>query len=81
MRRFQMLLDEQLDAALEARALREGVSKAELLREYARERLLARPLTADDPLWSLSGRETGPDNTGDLPGPVSEHSDEVLYGA
>lgn len=75
-----MLLDDELDAALEARAARDGVSKAELLREYARDRLLGRPLTTSDPVWTLPARETGPDDSADLPGPVSEHVDEALYG-
>ena len=79
MRRFQMLLDDELDAALETRAVREGVSKAELLREYARERLLGRPLTASDPLWGLVGSDAGPEDAGDLPGPVSEHVNRALH--
>lgn len=81
MRRFQMMLDDELDAALEERAAREGVSKAELLREFARERLLGRPLLAGDPLWALLGREAGAEDVADLAGPVSEHVDEALYGS
>jgi hypothetical protein len=81
MRRFQMLLDEELDAALEEQAARDGVSKAELLREYARDRLLTRPLRRTDPIWTLCGREVGPDDAQDgFTGRVSEHVDEVLYG-
>ncbi|MGH3996126.1 MAG: CopG family transcriptional regulator [Pseudonocardiaceae bacterium] len=82
MRRFQMMLDEELDAALAERAIRDGVSKAELLREYARDRLLTRPLRRTDPIWALCGSETGPDDEQDrFAGRVSEHVDDVLYGS
>lgn len=47
MRRFQLMLDDDLDAALTTRAAREGVSEAELLRTYARDRLLGDPLPPD----------------------------------
>ncbi|MBA3622635.1 MAG: ribbon-helix-helix protein, CopG family [Euzebyales bacterium] len=40
--RVQMRLDGEFDAALAQRAAQEGVSKAELLRTYARERLRRR---------------------------------------
>lgn len=76
-----MMLDDELDAELEERAAYEGVSKAELLREYARERLLGRPLSAEDPLWALVRREPGAEDLADLPGPVSENVDEALYGS
>jgi Ribbon-helix-helix protein, copG family len=60
MRRFQMMIDDELDEALERRAAQEGVSKAELLRSVARERLLSRPLEPGDPVWQLYGRTIGP---------------------
>ncbi|MGQ0744140.1 MAG: CopG family transcriptional regulator [Acidimicrobiales bacterium] len=80
MRRFQMMIDDELDGALESRAAQEGVSKAELLREYARERLLGQPLVATDPVWALMGSVSGPDDYSDLAGPVSENVNEALYG-
>ncbi len=81
MRRFQMMLDEELDGALEQQAAREGVSKAELLREFARERLLTRPIEPDDPIWELCGSATGTELVqDDYTGRVSEHVDDVLYG-
>lgn len=76
-----MMLDDELDTALEERASHEGVSKAELLREYARQRLIGKALTAQDPLWGLVGRESQTEDIADLPGPVSEHVGEALYGS
>lgn len=55
MRRFQIMLDEELDDALEQQAARESVSKAELLRRYARDRLRPLPPLEEDPLWELVG--------------------------
>jgi hypothetical protein len=75
MRRFQMMLDAELDAALERRAEAEGVSKAELLRRYARERLAPLPELREDPLWQLVGTDDRADDDG---APVDV--DEVVYG-
>ena len=75
MRRFQMMLDPELDEALERRADAEGVSKAELLRRYARERLSPLPDLREDPLWQLVGVDDHADDDG---APVD--IDKVLYG-
>jgi hypothetical protein len=75
MRRFQMMLDPELDAALERRAETEGVSKAELLRRYARERLTPLPDLHADPLWQLVGADDRADDDGT---PVD--IDEIVYG-
>lgn len=80
MRRFQMMLDERLDEDLEVRAAQERVSKAELLRRFARQQL-ARPLPPleEDPIWGLG--EVGEDRVQDAyTGRESEHVDDVLYG-
>jgi hypothetical protein len=70
MRRLQFMIDEELDAALEAQALREGVSKAALLRRAARRLLQPLPPLDDDPLTAMAG-------TDDFePAPI----DEVVYG-
>jgi hypothetical protein len=76
MRRFQILLDEELDDALERQAELESVSKAELLRRYARERLKRLPPVRADPLWEL----VGVDDADDDPGGTVD-IDEVVYGA
>jgi hypothetical protein len=75
MRRFQILLDEELDDALERQAARESVSKAELLRRYARERLQRLPSMEEDPLWQLVGADDDPADGGE---PVD--IDAVVYG-
>ena len=73
MRRFQILLNEELDDALERQVELESVSKAELLRRYARARLEPPPPVREDPLWELVGAD---DN--DPSGRVD--IDEVVYG-
>jgi hypothetical protein len=76
MRRFQILLDDELDDALERQAELESVSKAELLRRYARERLKPLPPVRADPLWEL----VGVDDADDDPGGTVDIN-EVVYGA
>jgi hypothetical protein len=55
MKRLQILIEEELDAALERRARREGRSKAALIREYVREVVKPLPPLAADPLWGIVG--------------------------
>jgi len=69
MKRLQILIEEELDAALERKARREGRSKAALIRKYVRERVKPLPPLAADPLWGI----VGADNFD--PAPV----DEVVY--
>lgn len=57
MKRFQILMDEDLDAALERQARAEGRSKAALIREYVRERLRPLPPLASDPLTRMAGAD------------------------
>jgi ribbon-helix-helix CopG family protein len=71
MRRFQMMIDEELDAALDREAAAEGVSKAELIRRYVRERVKPLPPLHDDPLWDFVGASDAE--------PVDD-IDEFLYG-
>lgn len=75
MRRFQILLDEELDDALERQAELESVSKAELLRRYARDRLGPLPPVREDPLWELVGVDDADNDPGS---PVDV--DDVVYG-
>src|SRR6266699_6979810 len=51
-KRLQIMIEEELDAALARQAAEEGVSKAALIRRYVGERLRPLPLPEDDPLWS-----------------------------
>jgi hypothetical protein len=72
-KRLQIMIEEELDAALGRQAAEEGVSKAALIRRYVRERLRPLPPLEEDPLWQLAGMiEGAPDD--------SQRIDEVVYG-
>jgi hypothetical protein len=70
MKRLQFMIEEDLDAALEREAIREGTSKAALIRRFLAERLRPLPPLDSDPLWGIVGAYDGE------PGGV----DEVVYG-
>jgi hypothetical protein len=57
MKRLQILIDEELDAALEKQARAEGRSKAALIRQYVGERIKHLPRLKVDPLWKLAGAD------------------------
>jgi hypothetical protein len=59
MKRLQILIEPELDAALQREAAREGVSKAALIRRYVRERLRPLPPIEEDPLWGMVGAYKG----------------------
>ena len=73
MKRLQIMIEEELDAALEFQARRERVSKAALIRRYVAERIQPLPPIREDPLWELVGM------AGDDVEPVDD-IDEYLYG-
>jgi hypothetical protein len=58
-KRPQIMIDEDVDAALARQASEEGVSKAALIRHYVGERLRPLPPLVDDPLWGLVGLVKG----------------------
>ncbi len=72
-KRLQIMIEEDLDAALGQQPAREGVSKAALIRRYVGERLRPLPPLEDDPLWGIVGMIRGgsPDD--------SSRIDEVVY--
>jgi hypothetical protein len=72
-KRLQIMIEEDLDAALARQASEEGVSKAALIRRYVGERLRPLPPLADDPLSGLVGLVGG--NRDD-----SMSVDDVVYG-
>jgi len=73
-RRINVHLDEELDAELAAEAARLGWSKAELIRQAAREWLDRRAGATPDDAWAaITG--TG---TADLPD--YRHLDDLIYG-
>jgi Ribbon-helix-helix protein, copG family len=72
-KRLQIMIEEDLDAALGRQAAREKTSKAALIRRYVRERLDPLPPLEEDPLWEMVGMvEGGPDD--------SLRVDEIVYG-
>ncbi len=56
-KRMQILLDEDLDAALERRARKEGRSKASLIRQYLGERVKPLPPLSADPITRMIGAD------------------------
>jgi hypothetical protein len=70
-KRLQIMIEEELDAALARQAAEERTSKAALIRRYVRERLRPLPPIQDDPLWELVGSVDAE--------PVDD-IDEFLYG-
>lgn len=71
-KRLQIMIEEDLDAALGRQAAREGVSKASLIRRYVRERLRPLPPLENDPLWQFAGSVDGARDD-------SRRVDEVVY--
>jgi hypothetical protein len=69
-KRLQIMIEEDIDAALGRRAREEGVSKAALIRRYVRLGVAPLPPLGDDPLWTMVGadREAEPADV-----------DEVVY--
>lgn len=59
-KRLQIMIEPELDAALERQARRESTSKAALIRRYVAERLRPLPPVTADPLWSMVGADDFP---------------------
>jgi hypothetical protein len=72
-KRLQIMIEEELDAALARQAAEEGVSKAALIRRYVGERLRPLPPLEDDPLWEIVGMDEGRADD-------SMSVNEVVYG-
>jgi len=73
MKRLQISIEPELDAAVERRAEEEGLSKAEVIRRCVRERVKPLPPIEDDPLFQMFGTVEGdPDS--------SMTVNEVVYG-
>ena len=71
-KRLQIMIEEDVDAALGRRAREEGVSKAALIRRYVRLGVAPLPPLEEDPLWALVGA--------DVDAEPAEDIDEVVYG-
>ena len=72
-KRLQIMIEEDLDEALEHQARKERTSKAALIRRYVRERIEPLPPIHEDPIWGLVGMVEGrPDDSASV--------DDVVYG-
>ena len=69
MKRLQIMIEEDLDLAVQRKADEEGISKAAVIRRLVREGLLPLPPLEEDPLWAFMG--SGDFETGDI--------DDVVY--
>ena len=69
MKRLQIMIDEDLDQALERRATSEGTSKADLIRKCVRAVLKPLPPLSADPIAQMVGADDFE------PAPI----DEVVY--
>ncbi len=73
MKRLQISIEPELDAAVDRRAEEEGLSKAEVIRRCVRERVKPLPPLEDDPFFQMCGTVDGePDSSMTI--------DEVVYG-
>lgn len=71
MKRLQIMIDEELDEALERRAREQGTSKAALIRLYVGKHVRPLPPIQEDPLWEMVGAD---------PDVEPADIDEVVYG-
>jgi hypothetical protein len=72
MKRLQISIEPELDAALGRAAREEGVSKAALVRRLVAQRLRPLPPLEEDPLWDFVGAVEGsPDDSASI--------DDVVY--
>jgi metal-responsive CopG/Arc/MetJ family transcriptional regulator len=69
-KRLQIMIDEDLDRALDRESRREGRSKAAIIRELVRNHVEPAPSLEDDPVTKLAG-------CADF---EPEHHDDVAYG-
>jgi Ribbon-helix-helix protein, copG family len=70
MKRLQIMIDEDLDAALDRKARADGTSKAAIIRALVRAGLRPLPPRGEDPLFDMVGADSY-----DAP----ESIDETLY--
>lgn len=73
MKRLQISIEPELDAAVERVARAEGISKAELIRRCVRSEVEPLPPLEEDPLFQMSGSVEGAHDW-------SETIDDTVYG-
>jgi hypothetical protein len=70
-KRLQIMIDQDLDAALDRMALAEGTSKAALIRRFVREKVKPLPPLEEDPIWQMVGADdVEPANVDDVVYPL-----------
>lgn len=74
MKRLQISIEPELDAAVGRRADEAGISKAEVIRRCVREEIQPLPAIEDDPLFKMF-KSPGSSEPGD-----NRSIDEVVYG-
>ncbi len=74
MKRLQIMIEEELDDALELKAREEQTSKAALIRRFVALHVQPLPPIEEDPLWDVVGLVKG------APGD-SASVDDVVYGS
>ena len=73
MKRLQISIEPELDAAVARRAEEEGLSKAEVIRRCVREEIRPLPPIEEDPLFKMFGTvSSDPEDTRSI--------DDVVYG-
>ena len=71
MKRLQIMIEKDLDAALGRMALQEHTSKAALIRRFVREKVKPLPPLEEDPLWQMVGADdVEPGNVDDVVYPL-----------
>lgn len=73
MKRLQISIEPELDAAVERRADEEGLSKAEVIRRCVRNELRELPPLEEDPFFKMMGTVPGDPN-------ASGSIDDIVYG-
>lgn len=58
MKRLQIMIDEDLDEALQLLSVETGRSKAALIRDFVREHVKPFPPLEEDPLWQMVGADS-----------------------
>jgi len=70
-KRLQIMIEKDLDAALGRMALQEHTSKAALIRRFVREKVKPLPPLEEDPLWQMVGADdVEPANVDDVVYPL-----------
>jgi len=77
MRRLQILMDEELDDALERRARKERTSKSELIRRFVGQHLRRLPPIEEDPIWLMATAD--PFEPDPVPDVEANEVDRVVY--